>query len=86
VGDTNANVMDKAVETLVAFLEKADEAQAARCAAQRCWPLQCRLATAGRGAACLRSTHKPKLPVTPLIASHANCLLQNGGPREQRAG
>jgi hypothetical protein len=33
VGATNANVMDKAVETLLAFLHKADEAQAARCAA-----------------------------------------------------
>lgn len=31
VGDSNANVMDKAVETLVAYLEKADEALAARC-------------------------------------------------------
>jgi hypothetical protein len=30
-GDSNANVMDKAVETLVTFLEKADEALAARC-------------------------------------------------------
>jgi len=30
VGDSNANVMDKAVETLVAYLEKADEGLAAR--------------------------------------------------------
>ena len=30
VGDSNANVMDKAVETLVTYLEKADEGQAAR--------------------------------------------------------
>lgn len=32
VGDSNANVMDKAVEALVAYLEKADEALAARIA------------------------------------------------------
>lgn len=31
VGDSNANVMDKAVETLVTYLEKADEGIAARC-------------------------------------------------------
>jgi hypothetical protein len=39
-GDSNANVMDKALETLVAFLEKADEAIAAR------WVLGRRLLTA----------------------------------------
>ncbi|KAL4854812.1 hypothetical protein ACK3TF_004509 [Chlorella vulgaris] len=33
VGDSNANVMDKAVETLVTYLEKADEGIAARVAA-----------------------------------------------------
>jgi hypothetical protein len=31
-GDANANVMDKALEALCAWLQKADEAQAARCA------------------------------------------------------
>lgn len=31
MGDSNANVMDKAVEALVAYLEKADEGLAARC-------------------------------------------------------
>ena len=47
VGDSNANVMDKAVEALVAYLEKADEALAAR------WvlpPHASRLATAGPAA------------------------------------
>jgi hypothetical protein len=30
VGDTNANNMDKALEVLVVYLERADEAQASR--------------------------------------------------------
>ncbi len=36
VADSNANNMDKALEALVAYLEKADEAQASRCLAVGC--------------------------------------------------
>lgn len=65
VGDSNANVMDKAVETLVTYLEKANEAFAARCV------LRAPIVGCQPTPACVTA------PKGHLLATHSACTIDH---------